>query len=77
MLRAILAIYERAGQELARADLEYLAMHDWRKAKNFLSDYLLAAKIGQDCGEAIRQNPLLKEILGSRDSNRPKVPLVP
>lgn len=51
-------------------------LHDWRKSKNFLSDYLTAARIGQECNELIRQQPLLKEILGSRDSNRPKIPLV-
>jgi len=50
VLRAILTIYERTAQELTRADLEYLMLHDWRKAKNFLSDFLLAARIGQDCG---------------------------
>lgn len=76
VLRAILTIYERAGQDLTRADLEYLMLHDWRKAKSFLSDYLMVARIGQDCGETIRQYPLLKEILGARDSGRPKAPLV-
>jgi len=50
VLRAILTIYERAGQELTKADLEYLVLHDWRKSKNFLSDYLASARVGQDCG---------------------------
>lgn len=77
ILRAILTIYEKSGQELCKADLEYLVLHDWRKCKNFLSDFLLSAKIGHDCGEVIRQHPLLRDILGVRDSNRPKVPLAP
>jgi hypothetical protein len=52
-------------------------LHDWRKVKNFLSDYLTTAKITQDCGDIIRQNPLLKEILGNRDKDaKPRMPLV-
>jgi hypothetical protein len=53
-------------------------IHDWRKVKNFLSDYLMPAKITQDCGDIIRQNPLLKEILGSRDKDtKTRMQLVP
>jgi hypothetical protein len=53
-------------------------IHDWRKVKSFLSDYLTSAKISQDCGDIIRQNHLLKEILGSREKDtKPRMALVP
>lgn len=65
ILRAILTVMERFHQskELTRSDVEYLISHDWRKAKNFLSEYLNSVKLAADCLELTRINPLLKELI--------------